>query len=199
MFKLSTKLEIILGLALILILGFVWYVHEGYAVDRARAEERIAALETQKHQSDEQIKTATEQLREVLKQLDQVKQRVQTPTQVIREIPQYINQPLPQPITYTLPEPTKENPHPEPVSANVPAADLKPIFDSLVEGKQCKEELNVCQGTVQLKETQIVATEKQLAEEKKIAKGGGFFNRLGRAAKYVGIGIAVGFGIAHGL
>lgn len=196
----TTRTEQILaaiGLLLFIAAMAVW---QQYRVDRARAEEKLAALEDQRKQSDDLIRQTNDQLKAAMAALDQAKRQVQTPSQVIREIPQYLPS-LPAPITVTTPEPTKDNPRPEPTEARVPAADLKPIFDTLVEGKQCQAQLQAANITIEAKDSQIKTVANERDEYKKLSKGGSFFQRFGRAVKWIAVGAGVALGtraIIHG-
>lgn len=177
------------------------------AAIQARAEVKTQEAQNQqlavqiKQLSDQQA-ALTQQLTQQLQVLASIKQQVQTPAQIVSTLPQYVQQPLPQPITITTPAPTAANPNPQPVAA-VPSADLKAIFDQLVDCKGYQDQATTCGKQLSLAQQQqddlkqeLTATQKERDEWKTAARGGSFWTRLKKNAKWFAIGAGTGAAIA---
>ncbi len=78
------------------------------------------------------------------------------------------------------------------LTADFPAADLKPLYDFALDCKACQAQLAAAQGD--LKDEQV--KEKSLSRERddalRAAKGGSVLRRVVRAAKWFAIGAAAG-------
>jgi septal ring factor EnvC (AmiA/AmiB activator) len=142
------------------------------------------------------------ELADTLKQIADLKRSVQTPQQVIREIPQYLP-PLPKPLEALPPE--------TPVAATgkgattgagevadmrVPAEDLKALFDFTQDCRACQAKLSAAQNDVQDERAKNDALQKERDAAVKAAKGGGFWLRTKRAVRWLAVGFAVGY-VAH--
>ena len=152
-----------------------------------------------------------EQLADTLKQIAALKSSVQTPQQVIREIPQYLPQ-LPQPLE-TIPSSAPAKPPassagagtaaqksagdlPAAPDVRVPSADLKPLFDYVQNCRACQAQLAAVQQDVQDERAKNAALTKQRDEALNAAKGGSVWHRTLRVVKWVAIGFGIGF-VAH--
>jgi hypothetical protein len=150
----------------------------------------LAAAGKQETARDAALKTS-------LEQIEDLKKRVQTPQQVISQLPQVL--PLPKPISLVPVAPAAHGGGPEtgPAPAGeaiLPAVDLKPLFDF---GAACKE----CQATVATLQQDKLSDAAKLGAMTKerdaavaAAKGGKIWTRIKRAAKWFAIG--AGFGAA---
>ncbi|HUL32791.1 MAG TPA: hypothetical protein VL128_02815 [Candidatus Eisenbacteria bacterium] len=78
------------------------------------------------------------------------------------------------------------------VTAEFPAADLKPLYDFSVDCKSCQAQLVAAQADLQDEKAkeQVLSTERDNAV--KAAKGGSVLQRVLRAAKWFAIGVAAG-------
>ncbi len=187
----KTKLELALaGTIFVLVIAFMYYWGERKA-EAALLQATVASQQAVVEQSKVQVAAYEADLKAALSGLADVKRTVNTPTQVIKEIPTYLPA-LPAPITLNTPPATPDNPKPQPVSATVPAEDLKPIFDTLVQAKECAVRLEAANNVAEARDTQLVAVEKERDAYKVAAKGGTFWHRVGVAAKYVGVGVTIG-------
>ena len=154
-----------------------------------------------------------QQLAETLKQIATLKASVQTPQQVIREMPQFLP-PLPQPLETIAsksvpgaagqpgqPSATAGNQAQTPAKAGeaaapdvrVPSADLKPLFDFVQDCRACQAKLTVAQQDAQDEHTKNDALTKQRDAAVKAAKGGSVWTRTVRAAKWVALGFVAGY------
>jgi hypothetical protein len=200
MLTLRHKLEIAGAVLALLIIGVV------YRAWLADHEERIklaATLEAQKQvmaEVDKREAVRADALKQSLAELEDLKKRTQTPAQVVRALPNVI--PLPQPITLNLPaavaasDPTKAGLKPDapvPQTATIPAADLKPLFDFAATCKECQAKVLTLQQDKADDAVKIGALVKQRDAAVIVAKGGTKWQRIKKAAMYLGIGAAVGY------
>jgi len=119
-----------------------------------------------------------------------------TPAEIAAWLPKQLA--TPQPITFTIPAATPANPTPAAV-ASIPQADLPALRDQISQCQVCAAKLTTAEEDLdsQKKETQLSGEElsamtKERDTWKTAAKGGTFWSRTKRAAKWVVIGIAVG-------
>ncbi len=162
----------------------------------AELQTKIAAQQSDVSKAQQDLKQQQEQLRDALTALESAKKNVTTPQQIVREIPQYAPQ-LPQPITLNIPAPTKENPAPAPTSANLPLEDMKPLFDHLVDCQECARKLSAAENAAATKDGEIKDIAKERDEYKTALKGGTFWTRMKRNAKWFAIGAAAGAAVAY--
>jgi len=165
-----------------------------------------------------------QELAATLQQIEELKRRVQTPQQVIREIPQFLP-PLPQPLetisgnatsgrapdsahapadltqgseappggARSLPDrPAKPGEVPSP-DLRVPSADLKPLFDFVQDCRACQARLSAAPQDLADERTKSAALTAERDAAVKAARGGGFWKRTTRAAKWCALGFAVGY------
>jgi hypothetical protein len=111
---------------------------------------------------------------------------VQKPAQVVAALPDVLT--LPSPITIE----TDKVPNGIQPKVNFPAADLKPLYDFAVECKACQTKLGAAQADLADEKLKSVALGKERDDALRIARGGGTWHRIGRAAKWFLIGAATG-------
>ena len=159
-----------------------------------------------------------QQLADTLKQIADLKASVQTPQQVIREIPRYLP-PLPQPLETIAPGAasaanavpgarpaqsaqqgtgatgtgTGTSQLPSAPDVRVPSADLKPLFDYVQDCRACQTKLTASQQDAADDRAQIDALTKERDTAVKAAKGGSVWTRTLRVVKWVAIGFGVGY------
>lgn len=128
--------------------------------------------------------------------IQELKRQVQTPQQVVREIPKLVELPAqPQlPVAGSQLPATDDNRQlttdnspdaPKPQGVWFPPQDVKPLFDRLADCKVIESQLSVCQQNFQ-----DVKQERDLAVNAR--KGSSW-----RRAKQIGIGIAIGGAIGY--
>jgi hypothetical protein len=84
------------------------------------------------------------------------------------------------------------SPAPPPATLRIPQQDLKPLYDALEDCHACQASLTVAQSDLADERTQLAATAAERDAALKSAKGGGFWTRLKRSAKWFAIGAATG-------
>jgi len=188
--------------------------------DRARLAATVASQGSLIAAAEKREQDRAQELADTLKQIAALKSSVQTPQQVIREIPQFLPA-LPQPLESIPAKPaaaggagagpgtdkqnatkaggTQTSAQPGEAAApdvRVPAADLKPLFDFVQDCRACQAKLTAAQQDAQDEHAKNDALTKERDAAVKAAKGGGVWTRTVRAAKWLAIGIAVGY-VAH--
>lgn len=160
---------------------------------RVRTEAQLAESAKRLDDAAARQKQRDAQVADALDQLTALKKRTQTPQQVVKALPQVL--PLPQPIeivpeTGTAPAAPGELPE-QPV-AQMPVENLKPLFDFATDCQSCKIERDTLKANFmdEQKKEQVLTEQRDAAL--KLAKGGGFWRRAARAAKWFAIGAAVG-------
>jgi hypothetical protein len=181
--------------------------------DRTRLAATIASQGSLIAAAEKREQDRAQELAGTLKQIAALKNSVQTPQQVIREIPQFLPS-LPQPLATIPAAPANSGagagapgvgaqtpPRPGELAApdvRVPAADLKPLFDFVQDCRACQAKLTAAQQDGQDERAKRDALTKERDAAVKAAKGGGVWKRTVRAAKWLAIGIAVGYVVHAG-
>ncbi len=118
-----------------------------------------------------------------------------TPQEIAAWIPKQLG--VPQPITFQMPSPTAQNPSPD-FTASIPAADLPVLRDQVEKCQECSIKLSTAQADLTSRAQQAVLAQQQIDALKterdaavKASKGGGFWSRVHRAAKWGVIGGAI--------
>ena len=191
---------LVAGLALIAVLAARSLLEARGA--RVRLEATLAAQQQVIAAAEKREQQRARDLQDALAQITALKNSVVAPHQIIRELPQYL--PLPHPIQI-VPSPPEPSPKPQtqqgsgtsaeapqkPI-AQMPVEDLKPLFDFVQDCRACKLQLAAAQADLQDERAKRDAVSKQRDAAIKAAKGGGFWSRLRRGAKWFLIGGAVG-------
>jgi hypothetical protein len=76
--------------------------------------------------------------------------------------------------------------------AQVPADDLKPLYSFVMDCKACQAKLSAAAGNLSDEQTKTATLTRERDAALKAARGGGFWRRATRAAKWFAIGAAVG-------
>lgn len=188
------KVEMSVVGLVVLLVGAMVYIYIQESRERAIAETTIKNQNDVIKQLHDDSERRSIELMDKIAELEKKRMAVQTPVQVIRELPQFIT--LPAPVTISQPAPTPENPNPAPV-VDFPVANLKPLFDKMVECKECSLRLEKAVKDIEAKDMELLATQKQRDAAMVAMKGGTFGQRLKREAKsaaFSGIGAAAGAG-----
>lgn len=183
--------------------------------DRMQMAATIASQNSVIAAAEKREQDRAQQLADTLKQIADLKNSVQTPQQVIRQMPQFLP-PLPQPLEILAPAsqavsaaqpaqpPQKGTATGSAAGAaktgeaatpdvRVPSADLKPLFDFVQDCRACQAKLAAAQQDAQDEHTKNDALTKERDAAVKAAKGGGVWTRTVRIVKWVAVGFAVGY------
>ncbi|MBZ5701458.1 MAG: hypothetical protein LAN84_06395 [Acidobacteriia bacterium] len=207
-----------LAVLAVCVLG-AFFVHEEIAwrQERARLTEEIAAAHKLVQEADVRQRQRDVALQEALGQIAQRKRAVQTPQEIVRELPRDL--PLPAPITLaatgtaSVPfaaaeQPSKQAAEPANAArdssaprtasdgsnrpAQLPVEDLKPLFDFVQDCKACQAELAGARGNLADERAKTAALIRERDDALRLARGGGFWRRAARAAKWFALGAAAG-------
>ena len=163
------------------------------AVASKKVFDQLAADRRDHEEADKARDDATAKQIEAMQKLAA---QVQTPAQIAAWIPKQLAGP--QPITITVPPATPQDPHPDAI-ASIPQASLPALRDSIEKCKEDSVRLQTCQqnlasrdAEIKLADAQIEQLKKQNGDLKTELKGGTFWKRTKRAAKWLGIGVGLG-------
>lgn len=201
MLSTRSKLEIAAVLALLTLGAFVFYswleAHDdqirlaatvdaqGKLLDQAK--QQSAALAAGEKQRDAALQSQLETMRDAVA-------KIQTPQQIAQWLPQQL--PLPAPVSVAIPPASPQNSAPAAV-ATIPQQDLTPIRNAVASCEECSKQLAVAQQDGAAKDQQLKLAGQQLSAAEnerdaaiKAAKGGSFWTRLHRNAKWFAFGVA---------
>lgn len=168
----------------------------------SKDEQQVKSLQDQIGQNNSAIASLQQQMTQrdqnAAKQINQLTtlvSKVQTVPQAVAALPQVSQLPV---------APTVQSDN----SVVLPSADVLPLFQQLSDGKECAVKLNTCQAdltdekAIDAKDQSTITDQtKQLAlkndEIQALKKKPSFWHRVGTTMKEVGIGVGIGFGLAH--
>jgi hypothetical protein len=202
-FSARAWIEIVVGLMLLVggILAFRTWLEERDA--RVKAEATVDAQKKVFDQAGAHIKELQERDAERQKQTDAAIAGIKgaaakqvTPQQIASWLPKQVQ--LPVPVTVTVPAPTAANPNPN-AQAAIPTADLPALRDYVEKCQECEARLPGAQQDAlskaeQLRQAgiQLSAVEKERDGYRQALKGGTFWTRVKRNAKWLLVGAAAG-------
>jgi chaperonin cofactor prefoldin len=185
------KVEIgaaILGLILLFVAGAAYVAERVDGATMKGKNEGLQVAIDQLKQSDQRRDAEFAQMKsDLAHKFDQVK----TPEQIVRVVPQYI--PMPDPIQLQKPKDAQGREIPDaPSEAVLTPRNLTALRDYTNKCEQCQLDKQKLQAELddQVKTTKLVTQQKDNAVA--AAKGGTFFQRTKRNAKWLGIGAGVG-------
>jgi hypothetical protein len=185
-------------LAVIALVAFLVFEERGWRQERAKLKDEITAAQKLVQDADARQKQRDLELHDTLRQIAQKKESVRTPEQIVRELP--LDLPLPVPIQLP-PAVTGEAARTgagasgagtaQPM-ASLPVADLKPLYDFVQDCKSCQAERDTVRRDLTDEQAKSAALTHQRDAALKLAHGGSFWQRTGRAAKWFGLGVLAG-------
>lgn len=202
--KLSLPLRIAGVLASVALVALVAIEEFAWRKERARLKDEISAAQKLVQEADARQQQRDLELHDALRRIAQRKESVRTPEQVIRELPGDL--PLPVPIRLLPGNPSEKfggpadslpGSSPSQSVAVLPAEDLKPLFDFVQDCKACQTERNTLRRDLADEQVKTASLTRERDSALKLAKGGGFWRRAARAAKWFGLGALAGAAAAH--
>jgi len=119
-----------------------------------------------------------------------------TPGEIAAWLPKQLA--TPQPITFTIPAATAQNPTPN-ATASIPQADLPVLRDRVEKCQECAAKLTTSEADVSSRDQRLILAGEELSAMTKernaavaAAKGGGFWSRMKRSGKWLAIGAGAG-------
>jgi type II secretory pathway pseudopilin PulG len=160
----------------------------------AATKQLVAAADARQHDREAQ-------LAQTLASLAAEKRAIVTPAQIVRELPREI--PLPAPLVLQdsptslgqrLPsaESSTSSSNSSQPNVIIPAQDLKPLHDFMLDCQACQAKLAAAQADLSDERSKSSALTKERDQALKIARGGSAWRRIARAAKWFAIGAAAG-------
>jgi hypothetical protein len=111
-----------------------------------------------------------------------------TPQQIVVKVPEYVP-------AATAPVTILPAGDPHAGDALVPAADIKPIAQALLDGNKCSGDLAACKLTQQTWQDKYAAKKDEADQWQKAAKGGSVLKRVGKDVLKIGIGVGIGYAL----
>lgn len=199
-------IEIAAFCAAVLLVALAFHAWLAARDDQIRLAATLSAQKQLLDAADARERDRAATLKDTLAQIDALKRAAQTPAQILENLSKYL--PLPEPITLAPSSavpgqgtaPLGNSPPPAPPSAGlpaapvaqIPAADLKPLYDFVQDCRACQARLAVAQQNAADDAAKISALTRERDAAVSAAKGGGFWLRLKRNAKWFALGAGVG-------
>ena len=188
----------IAALAIVVALGVsIYQAWRGAQREQAQLQEKVKSAQQVLSEATARQQSRQADLEQQLAQLQQEKATVQNPAQVVKALPDVL--PLPKPLVLPAPHsPTtgqasgKDKPDAPSPAVQLPAEDLKPLYDYAVGCKACQEQLATAQANLADEKVKTQALGKERDDALQAAKGGSLLQRVARAAKWFALGAAAG-------
>jgi hypothetical protein len=153
----------------------------------AAAQQAIAAADARQHDRDAQLQQS-------LTAISQSKRTVQSPKQILADLPNEL--PLPTPLAFApknLPDtPQAKGSATQNAPVLIAPEDLKPLYDFTLDCKACQSKLTAAQADLADEKSKSTTLAKERDAALQAARGGTLWRRVTRAAKWFAIGAAAG-------
>jgi hypothetical protein len=218
------KIYVVAALIFIAVTAFVFRSWLEAHDDRLQLQATLATQKQLIAAADAHEQQRASELKGTLDQINALKRQTQTPQEIVRELPQYL--PLPQPIEIVASDtaqkgtpvqasgnqgsPLSKNSATQPPEgvaasgsgqgkpiAQLPVEDLKPLFDFVQDCRACQARLASAQADLRDEQTKSAAIVQERDAAIKAAKGGSFWTRIKRNAKWFAIGAGLGAAAAR--
>lgn len=214
--------ELVAFLAVLLLAALSFHAWLASHDDQLRLQSVLASQKQLLDAADAREHDRQASLKDTLAQIEALKRSTQTPAQILRELPQFLSLPQPitlapspenkpstSPATAQFqpsspsskgqgsasPEATSTKSAkdlPTSPSAQIPAADLKPLFDYVQDCRACQAQLAAAREDAADNAAKIGALTRERDAAITAAKGGGFWRRLRRNAMWFAVGAGAG-------
>jgi hypothetical protein len=178
----------------------VYFAWRGNQREQAQLKAELQATQKALTDADARQQSRTAQLAQLLAQLNQKKAAIRNPAQIVTALPDVL--PLPTPLTLpaqTLSAgfPATQGSSKQPIETptpkvQLPAEDLKPLYDFAVNCQECQAQLAAAQANLKDEQTKAQALGRERDTALQAARGGSVLRRVVRAAKWFVIGAAAG-------
>ncbi len=187
--------------AMALVLGICMdYAWRGAQHEQALLKAELQATQKALADADSRQQSRNAQLAQLLAQLNHKKATIQNPAQIVAALPDV----LPLPTRLTLPAqaanpglPAIQGGSKQPIETptpkvQLPAEDLKPLYDFAANCQECQAQLTAAQANLKDEQTKTQALSRERDTALQAARGGSALRRVARAAKWLVIGAAAG-------
>ena len=181
------------------LVGAIFFAWREDRRDRTQLAAQLAAAQQALNAADARQHDRDAQLQQSLATIAAQKRTVQTPVQILADLPHQL--PLPVPLVVET-RPLPDNPAAKPGSPAaaatpisqvvIPPEDLKPLYDFTLECKACQAKLAAAQGDLADEKTKTATLTQARDAALQAAKGGSLLRRIRRAAKWFALGAAAG-------
>jgi hypothetical protein len=186
---------LVIAVVLVASMYFAWH---GAQHEQAQLKEAMQAAQKALADAEARQTSRDVELAKTLAHLNAKKASTQSPEQIVKALPDVL--PLPIPLTLSeqqtsapgLPGGAKQPigvPNPK---VQLPAEDLKPLYDFAVDCRECQAQLAAAQGNLKDEQTKTQALSGERDSALQAARGGSVVRRVVRAAKWFVIGAAAG-------
>jgi hypothetical protein len=160
--------------------------------DTAQLNAALAMQSAAIQQAEAREKQRNAQLTTALDTIAAQKRAIQTPKQALQALPSVLP-PLPLPISIQIPNLSTAQPgETSPATITVPQADLKPLYDDLQDCRADAIHLDTIKKDLADEQARSESLMRERDSAIAAARGGTFWLRLKRSAKWFAIGAAVG-------
>jgi hypothetical protein len=162
--------------------------------DTQQLNTTLASQNTAIQQAEDREKQRDAQLTTALAAIAAQKSAVKTPEQAARAIPSVLPK-LPLPVSIQIPvltAPAKPGESPPPATITVPQADLKPLYDDLQDCRANAIQNDAAKKELADEQARTAALTRERDSAIAAARGGVFWVRVKRSAKWFAIGVAAG-------
>jgi len=178
----------------------VYFAWRGNQREQAQLKAELQATQKALEDADARQQSRNAELAQLLAQLNEKKTAVQNPAQIVKALPDVL--PLPTPLALpaqtanagppaTPREAKQPNDTPNP-KLQLPAEDLKPLYDFAVNCQECQAQLSAAQANLKDEQAKTQAVSRERDTALQAARGGSVVRRVVRAAKWFVIGAAAG-------
>jgi hypothetical protein len=178
----------------------VYFAWRGTQHEQAQLKAALQAAQKALADADARQQSRNAQLAQLLAQLNQKKATIQKPAQIVTALPDVL--PLPTPLalpaqTANAGPPATQAGSKQPIETptpklQLPAEDLKPLYDFAVDCQECQAQLAAVQANLKDEQTKTQALSRERDTALQAARGGSVLRRVVRAAKWFVIGAAAG-------
>jgi hypothetical protein len=179
----------------------VYFAWRGAQREQAQLKAELQVTQKALADADARQQSRNTELAQVLAQLNEKKATVQSPAQIVKALPDVL--PLPTPLTLPAQQtgasglPALQGGAKEPVEipnpkVQLPAEDLKPLYDFALDCRECQAQLGAAQANLKDEQTKTQALSRERDTALQAARGGSVLRRVVRAAKWFVIGAAAG-------
>jgi len=189
------------ALAVAVVLGAsLWFAWKGEREERAQLTTDLKAARQSIAETTQRQATRDAALKKLIAALEDKKRRVNTPAQILKDLPEEL--PLPTAIamdTGACGNAKDPKSHSQNGCATgglgdavLPKQDLKALYNFAVNCQECQAKLTAAQADMKDEQAKTLAVGRERDSALQAAKGGSVWRRVGRAAKWFAIGAAAG-------
>jgi hypothetical protein len=178
----------------------VYLAWRGAQHDQAQLRAELQATQKALADADARQQSRNAELGQMLAQLNAKKSTIQSPAQIVKALPDVL--PLPTPLSLPTEAASAGDPavsggatqpvEPPTPKVQLPAEDLKPLYDFAVDCRECQVQLAAAQANLKDEQTKTQALSRERDTALQAARGGSKLRRIVRAAKWFVIGAAAG-------